>query len=76
MARQENDPERVFSDALSSGTEIRINLETPVPVHLIYRTAITKLGGGLEFRRDVYGRDAKIWEALKRQGVVLRSITG
>ena len=76
LARQENDPERVFSDALSSGTEIRINLETPVPVHLIYRTAITKLGGGLEFRRDVYGRDAKIWEALKRQGVVLRSITG
>ena len=75
LARQENDPERVFSDALSSGTEIRINLETPVPVHLIYRTAITKLGGGLEFRRDVYGRDAKIWEALKRQGVVLRSIT-
>ena len=76
LARQENDPERVFSDALSSGTEIRINLETPVPVHLIYRTAITKPGGGLEFRRDVYGRDAKIWEALKRQGVVLRSITG
>ena len=76
LARQENDPERIFNDALSSGTEIRINLETPVPVHLIYRTAITKPGGGLEFRRDVYGRDAKIWEALKRQGVVLRSITG
>jgi L,D-transpeptidase YcbB len=76
LARQENDPKRIFSDALSSGTEIRIDLETPVPVHLIYRTAITKPGGGLEFRRDVYGRDAKIWEALKRKGVVLRSITG
>jgi hypothetical protein len=32
---------------------------------------ITKPGGGLEFREDIYGRDNKIWEALKAKGVVL-----
>ena len=50
---------------------IRIDLETFVPIHIIYRTVITKPGGGLEFREDIYGRDNKIWEALKAKGVVL-----
>jgi hypothetical protein len=37
---------------------------------------VTRPGGGLEFRRDVYGRDAKIWDALKLEGLVLDDITG
>ena len=40
-----------------------MNLDQPVPVHLEYRTAITNLRGGLQFRRDIYGRDGRIWTA-------------
>jgi len=47
-----------------------------IPVHIIYRTALARPEGGLEFRPDVYGRDAKIWQALQSQGVVMGEITG
>jgi hypothetical protein len=27
----------------------------------------------MEYRRDIYGRDAKIWNALQKKGVQLRA---
>ena len=30
-----------------------------MPVHLIYRTAFTDAKGQIEYRRDIYGRDAQ-----------------
>ena len=36
-----------------------------IPVHIIYRTAYTTPKGGIQFRRDHYGRDAKIFRALQ-----------
>jgi murein L,D-transpeptidase YcbB/YkuD len=71
LAAQEDDPEGFFRARLNSGRETRVSLETPVPVHLIYRTAFTDPEGRLEFRRDVYGRDAAIWAALAREGVAI-----
>ena len=71
LAVQTPNPELVIKAALEFEEEIQIDLHTPVRVHLIYRTAITLPGGGLEFRRDIYGRDAKIWVALQMEGVVL-----
>jgi len=62
--------------ALAVEDEIQIDLQNPVPVHLIYRTAVTIPGGGLEFRRDIYGRDTNIWNALQLEGVVLNGVTG
>ena len=47
-----------------------------MPVHLIYRTALISSRGNVEFRRDVYGRDAKIWNALSQAGVVLTPVQG
>ena len=76
LAVQTPNPELVIQAALELEEEIQIDLLTPVPVHLIYRTAITLPGGGLEFRRDIYGRDAKIWDALQLEGVVLNGDTG
>jgi len=61
---------------LRTGRETKLVLEQPVPVHLIYRTAFTTLQGGIEFRRDVYGRDAKIWKALNQAGVELAVVQG
>lgn len=76
LAPQTDDPEGLFRSRLNTGRETRINIEPPVPVHLIYRTAFTDGRGGLEFRRDVYGRDARIWEALERAGVALPEVRG
>lgn len=76
LAAQTNTPEEVFQGYLRAGAERRVDLETPVPVHLIYRTALVPADGRVQFRRDVYGRDATIWNALAREGVALRAVSG
>ena len=76
LAKQSNDPKAEFHRHLKTGVETAVQLEQPVPVHLIYRTAFTDVKGGTHFRRDVYGRDAKIWNALQNAGVVLRAVQG
>ncbi|GGG60957.1 murein L,D-transpeptidase [Salipiger pallidus] len=71
LALQTDDPVGFFQSRLRTGAETRVNLETPVPVHLVYRTAFTTPKGHINFRNDVYGRDAKIWQALAAEGVAL-----
>lgn len=76
LSVQSSDPKGTFKAALDTGRETVIPLEKHVPVHLMYRTAVTKPTGGIEFRRDIYGRDAKIFNALVKAGVVIGSIKG
>lgn len=76
LSKQVGNPEEFFQAQLRTGRERRVDIETPVPVHLVYRTAYTQADGQMQFRRDVYGRDRQIWNALAREGVVLRAIRG
>lgn len=76
LAPQAADPVAEFLRALKSGRETKISLEQPVPVHIVYRTALMNQTGQAEYRRDVYGRDGRIWEALDRAGVVLTGVQG
>ncbi|MFK7765505.1 MAG: murein L,D-transpeptidase [Roseobacter sp.] len=76
LAVQSNDPERLFQSRLATGKESQINLEKPVPVHLMYRTAFADDKGRIHYRRDVYGRDGRIWDALSQAGVALRAVQG
>lgn len=76
LAKQTNDPEGLFQAELATGKEQQINLKEPVPVHIIYRTAFIDSKGRTEFRRDIYGRDGKIWKALSKAGVALRAVQG
>jgi murein L,D-transpeptidase YcbB/YkuD len=76
LAVQEDDPEGTFQRILATGRETQVDLEEHVPVHLIYRTAYTQAKGRLQFRPDVYGRDARIWLALTRAGVSLPEVRG
>lgn len=76
LAVQEDDPVSKFQSILKSGRETRVNLDKDVPVHLIYRTAVTNARGHTEYRADIYGRDAKIWNALNKAGVVLGGVSG
>ena len=71
LDKQTDDPQNKFQNALKSGEETIILLSKSVPVHITYRTAFTKAGGGIEFRRDIYGRDQKIYDALVERGLEL-----
>ncbi|MGR3511859.1 MAG: L,D-transpeptidase family protein [Paracoccaceae bacterium] len=71
LAKQEKDPKGAFQRILGTGRETQVNLEEQVPVHIVYRTAYTQAKGRLQFRLDVYGRDARIWNALDAAGVSL-----
>ena len=76
LAKQSDDPEGLFQSRLQSGNESSVRLDEPVPVHLVYRTAFTTNTGQVEFRRDIYDRDRKIWNALTREGVVVPGVQG
>ncbi|MFD3190867.1 murein L,D-transpeptidase [Sedimentitalea sp. HM32M-2] len=76
LARQTGDPKGQFHRILNSGKETKVMLDEPVPVHIIYRTAFVGEKGRSEYRRDIYGRDAKIWRALDNAGVALRAVRG
>ncbi len=74
LSKQMRDPEPYFQRILRSGQQTIVELEKKVPVHLEYRTAFTEPKGRTQFRRDVYGRDAKILRALQEAGVSLRAV--
>ncbi|MEM1362526.1 MAG: L,D-transpeptidase family protein, partial [Pseudomonadota bacterium] len=69
LTPQSDTPASLFQRKLDAGRESRITLESKLPVHLIYRTARVTPDGRIVFRRDVYGRDAKILAALIDAGV-------
>jgi murein L,D-transpeptidase YcbB/YkuD len=76
LSKQENDPKAFFHAKLNTGRETVVQLEQNVPVHIIYRTAFTQAKGPTQYRDDVYGRDARIWNALSEAGVSLRAVRG
>src|SRR3569623_1394579 len=59
-------PEKIRS--MYGRSEININLPTPIPVNITYQTAFVDDAGKLEFRKDVYGRDATMIKLLKEGG--------
>ncbi len=76
LARQSGDPEGLFASHLNTGKESVLKLDQPVPVHLVYFTAWPNARGHIGWRRDVYGRDAAIFEAMRAAGVVLPTVQG
>jgi L,D-transpeptidase YcbB len=45
--------------------EVNIDFPKPLPVHITYQTAFVNDKGELEIREDLYGRDARVLQALK-----------
>ncbi len=76
LSKQEEDPKAFFHRVLNTGKETTVKLDKKVPVHLIYRTAYIGPKGEVQYRRDVYNRDAKIWDALQKAGVALPDVQG
>lgn len=74
LSPQEADPRAYFHSVLGTGRETYVQLDQHVPVHIIYRTAFTQAQGRVQYRDDVYARDAAIWEALRKAGVSLATV--
>lgn len=56
-------PEKIRS--MYGRNEVNINFPTPIPVNITYQTAFVDNAGKLEFRKDIYGRDATMIAMLK-----------
>jgi murein L,D-transpeptidase YcbB/YkuD len=63
------DPNEHYNEAriekMYGNSEININFKKPVWVHLTYQTAFVDSDGKLQFRDDLYGRDARMIEIMK-----------
>jgi murein L,D-transpeptidase YcbB/YkuD len=71
LARQESQPQSYFTRILNSGQETQVDLVQQIPVHIVYWTAFVTPEGELNFRRDIYGRDRALWNAMEQAGVEL-----
>lgn len=56
-------PERIRS--MYGSGEVDLKFPTPIPVNITYQTAFVDDAGKLQFRKDVYGRDATMLNILK-----------
>jgi hypothetical protein len=66
-------PEAIVG-AMHAGTETHVKLREAIPIHILYFTSWVDPKGGLQFRDDVYGYDAKqtavttVTRARRREG--------
>ncbi|WP_316186098.1 MULTISPECIES: murein L,D-transpeptidase [unclassified Bradyrhizobium] len=63
MPNERYTPERIRS--MYGRSEIDLKFPTPIPVNITYQTAFVDDAGKLQFRKDIYGRDATMIAILK-----------
>lgn len=76
LAAQSDDPKGLFQTHLATDRETVVKFDVKLPVHLVYFTAWPDAKGGMTYRRDIYGRDGRIFDALAEAGVALRGVQG
>jgi murein L,D-transpeptidase YcbB/YkuD len=59
-------PETI-EDAIATGEHQTISLPRPLPVYILYWTAWVDADGTVELRRDLYGHDAAVEQALAHE---------
>jgi murein L,D-transpeptidase YcbB/YkuD len=57
-------PLETIDRTIATGDTARTPVPKPVPVFVTYETAFADADGKLQFRPDIYGRDAEIWQSL------------
>ena len=76
LTGQVPDPAAAFDGWVAARSERTVDLDRSIPIHIVYRTVFFDEGGTLRFRPDVYGRDARAFEALEAAGVTLPAAQG
>ena len=71
LAEQYDEPELIYDTILDAGQETTLDLVQPLPVHITYRTAFVDHDGRMNYRDDIYGRDAAIYGAVAMKGTVV-----
>src|SRR4051812_12117257 len=61
-------PGDAIDQEIATGTTTRRDLPKSVPVFVVYETAFADVDGKLQFRADVYARDAEVWQSLTPKG--------
>jgi len=66
LARRVLDDERAsaLDSLIETGRTRRLTIDPPLPVYLVYFTAFVEAAGETNFRDDIYGRDARLIDAL------------
>jgi murein L,D-transpeptidase YcbB/YkuD len=59
-------PRERIEAAIATGKTVEVPLARPMPAYLLYATAWVDADGTVQFREDIYGRDAALLEALER----------
>ena len=69
-----NDPVKwnraALEEAVAGRKTMRVNLTEPMPVLILYLTAMIDPEGRVRFLKDVYGRDQAVLEALNRDVII------
>ncbi|MEM8789511.1 MAG: L,D-transpeptidase family protein [Pseudomonadota bacterium] len=76
LGAQSDDPKASFQGYLDGGAERYVNLDAPVPVYLTYQSAWVDRFGEPQYRADIYGRDARVFDALRAAGVTTVAVDG
>ena len=58
-------PERI-ADAMNGTKTIQVSLDRPIPVLIVYATAVVLESGEVRFFEDIYGQDAQLEELLAK----------
>ena len=53
-----------------SGQQASFNFDRPIAIHVTYQTVFADESGVMQFRDDVYGRDRKVYAAMRRTRVL------
>ena len=69
LAEQMSPSFNFFDSLVQSRTEVHVNFDEPLPVHVTYRTAWVAPDGRTNFRADIYNRDKAIYNALLASGL-------
>ena len=64
-------PERI-RDAMNGTKSVKVTLDKPIPVLIVYATAVVLESGEVRFFQDIYGQDAQL-EALLAKGYPYRA---
>ena len=61
-----DEPMEVIQKKVATGDTLRTSLPEPVPVFLLYHTALASPGRDVEIRPDFYSRDEALWLRLQK----------